>query len=305
MNMEKTHIFTSEQKASVQIVLAGILWGMKSIFVRGLGGAGFTSMEIVCLRMLFGSACLFVFLLATDREKLKVKPKDLWIFVSAGVISIAIHNYFSFTAMQIGDSSVAVVLSNMSSVFALLMSVLFFHEKVTLKKIAALAMSVLGCVCIADIFGLSLSLPVKVLLFGLASSFFYSTYSILGAVAMKKYDTTTMTFYSFLFAGIFTLMFVRVPVVVDIYRSDPSQLFRSAGIGILCAALPYALYTNGLKWVEPGRASTLASTETLVGILIGILFFKEPVTLPRVAGMALILTAVILLNMPAKQRIKR
>ena len=48
--------------APVFVLSAGTLWGLMGIFVRKLSTYGFSSLQIACLRILFGTA---LFLLIT------------------------------------------------------------------------------------------------------------------------------------------------------------------------------------------------------------------------------------------------
>lgn len=288
-------------KASILVIFAGVFWGILSIFVRQLTTAGLTSMEIVCIRMILATVGMFFILLITAPSKLYICLRDVWMFICTGVISIALHNYCYFSAIQLGDASVAVVLEYTAPAFVMIMSILFFREKVTVRKILALALTIFGCVLTAGLAKGSFSVHPMVLLLGLSGGLFYATYSIFGALATRKYDAFTVTFYSFLFAAIATIPFLRVSTVLSIYHSEPSQILWSVGLGIFCAVLPYVLYTTGLKRLEAGRAAILSATDPLVGVLTGIIVFNEPITCQRILGVVLIITAVIILNFPARK----
>lgn len=60
--------------------------------------------------------------------------------------------------------------------------------------------------------------------------------------------------------------------------------------------IPFLSYTLGLRTVEASKAGILATIESLVATLVGILVFSEPLTLLSGSGIVLILLAVILLN---------
>ena len=69
---------------------------------------------------------------------------------------------------------------------------------------------------------------------------------------------------------------------------------------MLCCALPYHLYTAGLRQAEPGRAAILATIEPFVAAVLGVFLFREEITGYKLLGMAAILGAVVLLNIPTK-----
>lgn len=69
----------------------------------------------------------------------------------------------------------------------------------------ALVLTFAGCVLVAGLIGSSYTLTPKVILLGLSSGLFYGLYSIFGSVALRTYDTRTVTAYTFLFATLGTL----------------------------------------------------------------------------------------------------
>ena len=72
------------------------------------------------------------------------------------------------------------------------------------------------------------------------------------------------------------------------------------GIAVLCTVLPYFFYTYGLSGLETGKAAILVTVEPLVGTLVGFLLWKEDVSVAKVAGIVLILVAVVLLGLPSR-----
>ena len=95
--------------------------------------------------------------------------------------------------------STAAILLYTSPIWIMLMSVVFFREKLDRRKILALALAFAGCVLVSGISGNGIT-PVG-LLVGLGSGIGYGLYSILGTVALRKYSPFTVTTYTFLFAA--------------------------------------------------------------------------------------------------------
>ena len=56
----------------------------------------------------------------------------------------------------------------------------------------------------------------------------------------------------------------------------------------------------GLSGLETGKAAILVTVEPLVGTLVGFLLWKEDVSVTKVAGIVLILVAVVLLGLPSR-----
>ena len=75
--------------------------------------------------------------------------------------------------------------------------------------------------------------------------------------------------------------------------------------GAVTCYLPYLFYTYGLSGLETGRASILASVEPVVATIIGMLVYHETMSLLAALGVALVLSAVVLLNLPQKTKIEK
>ena len=65
---------------------------------------------------------------------------------------------------------------------------------------------------------------------------------------------------------------------------------------VVTAVIPFLAYTLGLENIEAGKARILATIEPLVATLIGVIVFREPITILSGLGILLILAAVIVLN---------
>lgn len=284
-------------KATAAVLGAGTLWGIISLFIRRLNSMGLTAIQIGMIRALIGAIVLFLWLGITHRDLLKIRLRHLWYFIGTGVISMALFNWCYFTVIEISQASIAVVLLYTSPIFIMVLSAIFFRERITRRKVLALVLTFAGCVLVAGLIGSSYTLTPKVLLLGLGSGLFYGLYSIFGSVALRTYDTRTVTAYTFLFATLGTLPVCGVKDMVVQITAHPTSIFWCVGIALVSTLAPYLLYTWGLSRMSNGRAAILATIEPLVGALLGILVYGEPANLMKLVGMALIFAAVIVLNL--------
>ena len=66
---------------------------------------------------------------------------------------------------------------------------------------------------------------------------------------------------------------------------------------LITAVIPFLAYTIGLESVEASKAGIIATIEPMIATLIGIIVFSEPLTFMSGAGILLILSAVVILNL--------
>ena len=282
--------------SAAAVILAGVLWGIISLFVRSLYDAGLDALQISALRLSVAALSFLLALLLWKRSLLKIRLRDIWMFICTGIVSVVLFNTLYFYTTVNSQASVAVVLLYTSPAFVILFSALLFREKITLKKLLALAMTVGGCVLVSGMLGGGYKLTPLLLLTGLGSGVFYALYTIFARFALKKYDSMTVTAYTFLMGALGALPLGKPGATLAVLAAAPKLWVSALCIGVVCTVLPYALYTWGLQHMDSGRASLLVAVEPLVGALVGILVFRESCGAGKLAGVALILGAVCVLS---------
>ena len=68
------------------------------------------------------------------------------------------------------------------------------------------------------------------------------------------------------------------------------------GVGVVTCVLPYFLYTLSLKALPVGTASALCIIEPMAATVFSVVFFAEPLSIPSLAGIVLILGSVLLIS---------
>ena len=281
----------------VLIILAGCFWGSMGIFVRRLSTFGFSPIQIVSLRITVAALVFSLLLLIKDNSGFRIALRDLPLFLGLGFGSILFFTICYFSAITIMPLSTAAILLYTSPIWIMLMSVLFFREKLNRIKLIALALAFAGCVLVSGISGEGLTLTG--LLLGLGSGIGYGLYSILGTIALRKYSPYTVTTYTFLFAAAGSWLVCQPADMISKFSAAENQtglLLFCVLTGLVTAVIPFLAYTLGLRTVEASRAGILATIEPLVATLVGIIVFSEPLTLLSGLGIVLILAAVVLLN---------
>ena len=279
------------------ILLAGCFWGSMGIFVRRLTAYGFSSIQIVAIRVTLAALIFCILLLIRDPAGFRISVKDIPLFLGLGFGSILFFTVCYFTAITMMPLSTAAILLYTSPIWIMLMSVLFFREKLTGRKLLALVLAFAGCVLVSGISGEGMTLTG--LLVGLGSGIGYGLYSILGTVALRRYSPYTVTTYTFAFAALGSWLICRPADMLAKFAAAPDLpglVFFCFLTALVTAVIPFLAYTLGLRTVEASRAGILATVEPLVATLIGVAVFSEPLTLLSGLGMLLILAAVVLLN---------
>lgn len=295
------NLLTQNRLAYLYVLIGAALWGIIGLFVEELSDAGFTSLQIVTLRVVSAAVMLTVYLALTNPDLLKINIKDSFSFVGTGIFSIVFFNWCYFTAIDEISLSIAVILLYTGPAFVVILSWMFFGESMTMRKILALVLTLMGCVLVVNIFPLDVaSLNIFGLLTGLGSGFGYALYSIFGKYALRKYESLTVITYTFLFAS--AVLLPANGIFIEPARlASPGIWPVILGLGLFPTAVAYLLYTTGLSMVESSRASIAATFEPVVATLIGVFVFDEFLTTYQWFGIFLVLIAVVLIQLKRKK----
>lgn len=283
------------------VIIASVFWGSMGIFVRAMGKYGFDSIQIAALRLTVAAAVFAVLHCVLERGALWIAVRDIPLFLGLGLGSILFFTVCYFSAINMMTLSTAAILLYTSPIWVMLMACVFFKERMTARKLAALVCAFGGCVLVSGIGGGAMT--ARGLIVGLCSGIGYGLYSILGSVALKKYSAVTVTTYTFVIAAAGAWI-ICDPADMTAKLAAAESVWRLAWLvvltGLVTAVIPFAAYTRGLMYVEPSRAAILATVEPMVATLLGALVFAEPVTLLSGLGIVLILVSVVMLNVKSE-----
>lgn len=279
----------------IYVLLAAVLWGTAGVFVRAVENE-IEQMQLVLCRATFSFLTFGLIIVFKDRSLFKIKLRDLWIFISAGVFSIVLFNYSYYTTMSLTSLSVAAVLLYTAPFFVVIMSYIIFKERLTLNKSVACITAFVGCCFVTGMFDSSQKIGGKAVFFGLLTGFGYALYTIFSELLLRRgYKTLTITFYVFLFAAICSVPFVSIESTVNGLFSSPRIFVIVFLMAILNTVLPYIFYTAGLRGVNPSVAPIIATVEPVVATVVSIVY-KESISYLAYIGIVLVLLSVVILN---------
>ncbi len=286
-----------QKAAPVFVTGAAILWGILVIFIKSLSVAGLSSMESVTLRVYGAALILMTGLLLYNKKLLKIKLKDAWCFVGTGVVSIVFFSYCYFKNVTVSSVAVSSILMYTSPIWVTLFARVVFGEKIGRKKLVALGMAFLGCILVSGITGGVGRVSAEGLLLGLGSGIGYGLYSIFGRIALEKgYHPMTVSAYTFLFACVGVLPFIKPVEIWSKMNVAPGLWGWALCMVLFSTCMSFTLYTIGLKYMEAGKAAVLATLEPIVTTLVGVLFYKEMVSVIMILGIVMVLGASILIS---------
>lgn len=295
--MEKREeVLLMKKAAPLMIIAAGCLWGCMGILVRTLNAAGLGTMEIVAVRCLITFLCMLAGMGIWRRDAIRIRVRDLWCFLGTGICSIVFFNYCYFKTITMTSLSVAAILLYTAPALVMAMSAVFFGEKLSVQKLAALGLTFAGCVCVTGGFD-GRTLSAGGVLTGLGAGLGYALYSIFSRFAIERgYQSLTITLWTFGIAAVGCVPLADTAQAAASFCSAPSVIFAALFWIFVTTVLAYILYTMGLQYMETGKASVISSIEPVVASVLGVVLYRETITWYEILGIVMVISAIVMIN---------
>ena len=281
------------------VLIASLIWGGTGIVANYLYRDGFTFYEVTAIRIFttFLFSCLFKI---RKTKTNKFARKDVLLCSIIG-FCVAAFMLCYFATIQLLSVAVAVILLYTAPIFVVILSAIFFKEKIGALTIFAVLLSIVGCFFISGIFEQKAEIKLIGLILGLLSGVGYAMYIILTKVLInKKLKDTDIMFVVFLFSSLFSFPFLisAIPKIV----SDIKIVCLCLSIGGLCGFLPYLLYSISLNNLSSTTASIIVTTEPLFAAILSFLIFQEKLSIFSIMGFSIIICSILLILISNKRR---
>lgn len=269
------------------VAAAAALWGLLGPVTRFALAEGVGATEVAFWRAVLGAALFGVHALAIGR--VRIARRDVPAVAGFGVFGVAgLLATFSW-AVEAGGAALASILLYTAPVWVALLSRLFLGERMTARKLGALAVASAGVAGIAAAGGGAVRPGAGAVGWGLASGFAYALYYLFGKRYFALYPTATLFVWA-LPAGALAM----VPLVEWAPKS-PAAWGALAFIAFVPTYLAYVCYSAGLRRVEATRASVVATVEPVVAAAGAYLLWGERLATAGYLFAVLVLAGVLLM----------
>jgi len=300
-------------RARVMLLAAAVLWSLSSVFMRVLGEPttlnlnlpGLSPLQIAFWRALFAGLILLPFV---GRSRFRFRPATACMMLCFGLMS---GLYLS--AMGLGSAANAILLQNTAPFWVYLIGRLFLGEPDDPRSRYAAWLGLLGAGVIVGgntDWGSVAESPQQLVVFAMAigSGIAYAVV-ILFLRKLRTDDNGVLSVLNLLgsagLVGTFVALQVGPSQVVE-RMSEPTgaQLGWIALFGTLQMALPYWLFSRGLRTVTPQEAGTITLVEPILNPIWAYLISPETEkpTVWTILGGTILLAALLQQYRPWERR---
>lgn len=222
-----------------------------------------------------------------------IKPMLTVVIAYAG---IAITLYLSFEYIS---GSLATIISFTFPAMVIAVEMLRGREKVRVVKILAVIISLIGLCLI--VWSPDMEIKMLGVIFALLCAGCYTVYTIqLSSPALKDINSLVTAGYVLLTSAI--INFVRCLICgIPVFTDTLPQLGYMLLLALVCAFAAILLFCLGVKLIGPSNASIINTFEPVCACLFGYIIVGDIITTSMIIGGLLVVTAVLLTNLPEKK----
>jgi len=293
--------------AYLAIIVTTVLWSSSLIFAK-LIFAEVGPIVFVALR--YTLACPFLLVITLQHKKKQTidDVKNNWkILLVAGLSGPFISQILQYIGLELTTASDALLLLNLTPIFAVILAAPVLNEKITNEKVVGLVLATIGAMLIVmntnpesasfDIWRLLGDLIVIV------STFFFAINGIAGKLAIKSVDAISTTFYSTLFAVPFIWISATLLDDVTVLFTMSAQAWLVLiWVAIVNTVVAFILYYESMKHIEASLVQIMLNLIAVWGVLMSILVLNESVTYLQIFGGAVTVIGVIIAQMAQARR---
>ncbi|MGB9880906.1 MAG: DMT family transporter [Anaerolineae bacterium] len=276
-------------KGALLALFSAGLWANIGVLARFIYSFGADPLFVVTARAVFAAVLSFIGIGLLNPKALKLQPWQILLCMCYGTIAIGANFALYFYAIKFTTIPIAVTLIYTNPIFVIVLSSLFFREKLQKMHLLASTLLLVGIWCLVGApvtFVSSENLQGAVFAFGCALTI--GVYNVFGKRLLTRIPPWSILTYALLGGSVALL-----GLWSTISRSLPKLSFP-AWLSIFLLAvgptiLGYGLYLKAIENIGPSTSAILATTEPLFATLLAWVIFRERITMVQGVGMCIVL----------------
>ena len=268
------------------LLFVAVAWGSSMVVIKGSTDylpAG----TLLAMRFTIASIALAI----VNNKKLKQLKKE---YIKSGII-IGLCLFCAYFTQTVGVMlempGKSHFLSSAYCVFVPFLGWLVLRKRPDKFNIIAAIMCAVGIILVSVAGGFSISFGDSI---SILSSVFWASQIIAIAKWGEDKDPVLITMLQFMVCAVLAWVYTLTLEDVSSIQWHSSAITGVLYLGLICSGLCFLLQTIAQKTEDPTSVSIILSFENIFGIVFGVIFFNEQLTVRSVTGFTLMFLAIII-----------
>ena len=282
----------NNRKSLGMFIAAMLIFGTIGVFRRYIP---LSSALLAFSRGILGSLFLQAFVWAARKKaKAKLPPRILIHLIITGA-AMGINWILLFEAYNYTTVAVATLCYYMEPTIVMLLSPLIFRERLTGRKAACAAVSVIGMVLVSGVIGDNGGQGGQFtgVVLGLGAALLYSTVVIMNK-KLPLTDAYQRTTVQLLSAGLVMLPYLFLTGGFGGGEFNTSSILMLLILGIIHTGIAYALYFGSMEGLRVQTIAVFSYIDPVSALLFSALLLQEPLSILNIIGAVMIIGSAVI-----------
>lgn len=280
-------------------MLSSATFGLIPLFTLPVIKSGMHTPSIIFYRMLFSVVMLAVLILLR-KGSFKLNGKQVMTILALSVFYASTSLLLIESYLYI-PSGVATTISFLYPVAVSLILFFLFKQRISKETMIAIVLSILGVFLLSG-FSSQSGLNSTGLICVITTIFTYSAYIVgVNKTSANSVNSLTLSFYVLLFTCLFFSLNVFVRGGLEPIESG-TQLGSLLLLGFIPTVLSNLFLLLALKRTDSATVSLFGCMEPLTALLVGVFVFNEQLNAIKIAGVCLIILAVLVIVIKTRNK---
>ncbi len=275
-------------------VLAAVCYGANPLGAVTLYHLGYTTGSVLLYRFGFATAILAAFI-AVRRGAFCPKHGGEWVVVASLGLLFAVSSLTFYESFRVMDVGIACTILFVYPILTALIMAVFYRERLTLPTVAAIALALAG-IAFLSLGGGEHRVGAGGVTLVLVSALTYAVYIVIVNRARLTLPVSAMTFWVLVFCGLGLAAWSGLADGPSAFRlpQDGTAWLAAIFLAIVPTLLSLVFMTYSSRLLGATPTAILGALEPLTAVAVGVFAFHEAFTFRLAVGLALVLSAVIL-----------
>ena len=279
-------------RSMLMLASSMLIFGTIGVFRRHIP---LSSSLLSFIRGAIGSLFLLIFLRAGGRKISHSLPRRIMALLIVSGAMIGINWILLFEAYNYTTVATATLCYYMEPTIVVLLSPVFFKEKLTAKKLICAAAAFIGMVLVSGAAGEGLPQGDALLgiLFGLSAAVLYAGVVILNKM-IRNVDPYEKTILQLSSASICLLPYLLATGQFTYLELTPSAAVPVLIVGLVHTGIAYTLYFGSTDGLRAQTIAVMSYLDPVSALLFSAFLLREPISAAAIPGALLILGAALI-----------
>jgi len=284
-------------------LLAAVGFSAKAILVKLAYLDHVDAVTLLALRMAFSVPFFIgVALWVQRRHTEPLSGKDRLLVLALGLVGYYLSSLLDFLGLQTLSAGLERLILFLYPTMTVILSALLYRRAIGRRVMAAMAVCYAG---IALVFVHDVGTMQGGILLGaslvFASTLSYSIYLVGAGHVIARIGTARFTAYAMIVATVASLLQFVFTHPLHALQVPTRVIELALAMAIFSTLLPVFLLSHAIRRIGSGNTSLIGSIGPISTILMAYVFLQEDLSLPQMAGSALVLAGVFIVSLDSRR----